>query len=185
MVETQTGASNRIRRPFFILSYNQKRKSDLVLGSEGSSIYLSNYKLNMRTFWIFAIVLFAIFTIAGILIFFSRVYIWTLYYPSAIVKHYPDRGFKLIANTVYFFFSSFGWVWFLFLWAISFYWFLFYKNQDAVFALLPSMDEHPQTYYPFYTLFWIVVLFVTMSVFIGIFKQSRTDIFFIDWVFFF
>lgn len=76
-----------------------------------------------------------------------------------------------------FFAEVFGRVFFWLLVGISFYWFIFFKWEDAVHVLLPTEADSR----PFGSL--LIACFATMFVHIihVIYNQCRSDVFFMDW----
>lgn len=182
IVEGQRGVSDRIFRPYMLLSYGQKRKEDLSIGTNSDFNYASVYILDMSTFWVVMIIFFVMLTLLGACIFVSRIYVWRKYYPSGLPNIIPDRSAKLFGVSVFVFFHTFSVIWFIFLTFVTTYWYAAYKWQDAVFTLLPSPSFYSQVYLPFYWLFWITFGFTFLSTFILLYRQSVIDILLIDWV---
>ena len=102
---------------------------------------------------------------------------------GAPVRAWRERGAialpaKLMASAG----MAVGLALFAFLVILSFYIYAFYKWQKGVFMLLPSEDEYPERYVAFYVIFAICCFLILLSNVVAIFRQSFSDIFFIDWV---
>ena len=72
---------------------------------------------------------------------------------------------------------------FWFLVIMSGYWFIFFKLEQNVYVLLPSLsNDNTSNYLPFIAVFAIVFAFkLLIIIYKIIFEQSGFDIFLVDW----
>lgn len=182
IVEGQTGVSDRIFKPYLLLSYKQKRFEDLEIQTNTDYNYASVYLLDMSKFWLVMIILFILMTLLAICVIVSRIYVWRKYYPNGLPNIIPDRSSKLIGITIYIVFQTLAVIWFIFLCIMTTYWYIAYKWQEAVYTLLPSPSFYSKVYRPFYWLFWITFVLTFLFTFIMLYRQSVVDILLIDWV---
>lgn len=182
-LDTQTTSIDRFSRPYLYIKYTSSAKETGPVAFSYRSVYF----MNMPVFYnAFLGILIASLVIAAIVI-WARIWIWTVLNPleasmdgkdSAI----PDRGNRMVKASLYIIIETFGLSLFFFLSILSFYVYAFYKWQKGVFMLLPSEDEYPEKYVGFYVIFSLCVFLVLLSNIIAIFRQSFSDILFIDWV---
>lgn len=181
-LDSQESTIDRFSRPYLYLKYSSTKST----GSSVAMSYRSIYYMNMPTFYsAFLGILITILIIAAIVA-AVRIWIWTKLYPiGATTGQNPvieRRGSKLVNTSIFVIMETFGLALFFFLCVLSFYVYAFYKWQRGVFMLLPSEDEYVSDYMPFYVLLSICIVLILISNVIAIFRQSFSDIFFIDWV---
>lgn len=79
-------------------------------------------------------------------------------------------------------FDLFSTMFFWFLYAMTGYWFIFFKFQERVFVLMPDLDSYKLNYRPYDGMLGTVAICKFLSLGFKIaFEQSDLDIFFIDW----
>lgn len=181
-LDSQVGSIERFSRPYLFIKYSSSAKETGPV----TASYRSVYFMNMPTFYnAFLGILIAMLVAAGVVT-GVRIWIWTVLNPaeaggdkdSAI----PNRSGKMIKTVLFVTTETFGLALFIFLCIMTFYVYAFYKWQKGVFMLLPSEDEYPEKYAGFYTIFAICCFLVLVTNIVAIFRQSFSDIFFIDWV---
>ena len=69
--------------------------------------------------------------------------------------------------------------WFLF--AITAYWYIFFKLQYSVYILLPPLNTWWENYRSFDIIYGIAASAFTIYIIYKIYDQTNYDIFFIDW----
>ena len=182
VVEGQLGASNKIFKPYLLLTYGQKRVEDLSISNSTVHQYASVYNLDMSNFRIFIFMLFIIVTLIGGCVTVVRLYIWAKYFPSNTPRVIPGRGTKLITTSIFVGSQTIAISWFIFLLILTAYWFITFKGQDAVFTLLPSPSFFSSVYLPFYYVFWATLVLCLASTAAQLYRQSVVDILILDWV---
>lgn len=181
-LDSQVGSIERFSRPYLFIKYSSSAKQS---GSVQVN-YRSVYFMNMPTFYnAFLGILIAILVIAGVVI-GVRIWVWTVLNPAEAAgdrdSAIPNRASRMIKMIFYVVSETIGLALFIFLCILTFYIYAFYKWQKGVFMLLPSEDEYPEKYAGFYAIFAICCFLVLVSNVVAIFRQSFSDIFFIDWV---
>jgi hypothetical protein len=181
-LDSQVGSIDRFSRPYLFVKYSNSAKETGPVRVSYRSVYF----MNMPTFYnAFLGILIAILVIA-LLVTAGRIWIWTVLNPSEAAgtrdSAIPNRGSQLVKTSLYYIIETFGLALFAFLVILSFYIYAFYKWQKGVFMLLPSEDEYPERYVAFYVIFAICCFLILLSNVVAIFRQSFSDIFFIDWV---
>ena len=77
-------------------------------------------------------------------------------------------------------------VFFPFMFALSAYWFVFFKLQETVFVMMPANNEYYRDgdggeYFFYETMFHVLFWCDTVYIFYAIYIQCNSDIFFVDW----
>ena len=174
------GSQTILTRPYFVIEYKTIKLSETkVVASTSYGSYYFKDLSSFKTAWL--IILIILLVIAAI-VSFSRVWIWTMHYPTSAGDVIPDRTGKLIKTSFYVVIETFGIAMFIFLMIFTFYVYAFFKWAKTIYHILPSPEIYPQHYVAFYTIFGITCGLVILSNMIAIFRQSFMDIFFLDWV---
>jgi meckelin len=85
---------------------------------------------------------------------------------------------KMIINSIDVFSAIFFW----YMFAVTAYWFTFFKWQQNVYLLLPPLNTHSENYYPFDRTVALVASFKLATIaYKIIIEQTSFDIFMIDW----
>lgn len=181
-LDSQENAIDKFSRPYLYIKYSNSRSSS----NSTQFTYRSIYFVNMPTFYNAFLGILIAFLVVAALISAGRIYIWQKLYPvGATTGPKPaikNRGSQLVKTSIFVIMETFGIALFIFLVVLTFYVYAFYKWQKGVFMLLPSEDEYSSYYSPFYALFAICIFLVLCTNVFAIFRQSFSDLIFIDWV---
>jgi len=85
---------------------------------------------------------------------------------------------RTFVNAIDYFSAIFFW----FIFAMTGWWFIFFKLQERVYCFLPSLDEYYTLYYQYDWLFgWVAGSKLVYMLFKIYFDQSLFDVYLIDW----
>ena len=85
---------------------------------------------------------------------------------------------RTFVNAIDYFSAIFFW----FIFAMTGWWFVFFKLQERVFCFLPSLDDYYTLYYQYDWLFgWVAGSKLVYMLFKIYFDQSLFDVYLIDW----
>ena len=123
------------------------------------------------------------FSICFVLVFLAvaaRMYVWCILNPSSLTKDsYPCY---FLINLFAKIFKYFGIIMFFFTWAITAYWYIFYKCQYRPFVFFPDLFERYKVHYRKFDILWgLACGCYGLYMFFRIYEQINCDIFFIDW----
>ena len=165
--------------PLLILKYRARTVIYIDDSDSTDQIsFKSQYTMNTSRFWRIALGVFIGMNILVLLITLARVYLWTKNNPSAHFRH--SYTSKLIIQGLWYMSGTWSFIIFWFLLGITAYWFIFYKLQYHVYALVPPSDTYQYNYLPFVVVFSIVFVLQFIWVVYIILSQSSHDIIFID-----
>ena len=162
----------KIQLPYFEVTYERKsgvEKIDYTFESE----YKSDISGFMKTMKVF----FWILTVIAILMVLYRTFVWIQYNPKEIIP--GNYILKLLFEFFYKSCKYLGTFYFWFTFAISAYWYFFYKLQSKIYYLMPPTSA--EEYDKFKIIFLIGFCCYIMKMLIRIYKQVTFDIFFVDW----
>ena len=112
----------------------------------------------------------------------SRMYVWTILNPYESTN---DRGVYAAYFGIHLLFTIFkyyGIIIFFYSWALTGYWYIFYKLQYRPFVFLPSIyASYWDYYYKFYFVWGLACTMYGLYIMYRIYNQVNCDVFFIDW----
>ena len=169
-----------INVPYLYIEYRERTSAYIGQVPLASVDFESNYLNSTTGFWRGASITFwiviAIFVV--IMIILIKVMVERPVLESdanAMCTYYFVRT---IINAIDVFSTLFFW----YLFAMTGYWFVFFKFQERVYCFLPGLDTWLQNYRPYDILFGLVASTKLVSVLFKIsFEQCSMDIFLIDW----
>lgn len=169
----------KIYVPLLILDYRARYTTYIEKTDATDHIaFYSQYTMNLSRFWYIARGVFIGINVLVLIITLARTYIWTKNNPSEHVRDtYTSR---LIIQSIWYLAGSWAFIIFWYLIGITAYWFIFYKMQYHVYALVPPLDTYETNYVPFVIVFAIVFASHFIWIIYIIKSQTSNDIIFID-----
>lgn len=168
-----------IYAPLLILRYRARMTTYLNTETSTDTIsFNSEYTMNTARFWYIAEGVFIGLNIIILIISLLRGYIWSKNNPSAHVRDTYTN--KLILQVIWYLSGTWGFIMFWYLIGVTAYWFIFYKMQYHVYALVPPLSTYSTNYLPFAVVFGIVLATQLLWVIYLIISQTNTDIILID-----
>lgn len=166
--------------PYLVLKYKSRQTSYIQGTSSTDTISFSSiYTMDTSNFWSVAEGVFIGVNILVLLILIVKVYVWTKINPQ---KDSPTTYTSwFILTCIRMLISTWGFVCFWYLFGVTGYWFIFYKMQYNVYALVPPSSTFSTNYYPFEVLLYIVISAVIFNALYNIYRQCKLDILLIDW----
>mgnify|MGYP001005826267 CR=1 FL=1 len=174
--------------PYLEITYRERQATDII-GSDvvepyalAQVIFSTEYAMATDLFWQGARAFF--YTLLGVMIFCIIVATYFLCEKPSLADGGSGSGggvnifFKMTMSTL----DLFSTIYFWYLFAMTGYWFVFFKLQERVYCFMPGLDTHTLNYKPFDFLFGAVAICKLLYVFFKIiFEQCSYDIYLIDW----
>lgn len=164
--------------PILILEYRARQVKYINTNSIDSISFQSQYGMDTSRFWQVAE---GLFIGANILVFICwvvRLYVWSKINPQKDSPTTYTRWF--ILTSIRMLITTWGFICFWYLYGLTGYWFIFYKLQYNVYALIPPLDTYSQNYYPFVVVLSLVIAGCIYNGLYSIYHQSNLDILLID-----
>ena len=169
----------KIYVPVLILDYKARMTNYIDNSDSTDSItFKSQYTMNTAKFWRIALGVFIGMNIFVLIITALRLYIWTKNNPSAHTRH--SYTSKLLFQGFWYLAGTWAFIIFWFLIGTTAYWFIFYKLQYHVYALIPPTDTYDYNYVPFIAAFAVVFILQFIWICFIIKSQTSCDIILID-----
>ena len=182
-LDSAAGYEEQIYRPYVEISYTEKKKDDILASDSGRNMavkFVSEYFMDTSGFWSLAR---AVFIILLVVLIFTVLVMICVYLKAdrlevdqaASMSNSIIKSFTIAVDmfsTIFFWYTFFATGW----------WFVFFKFQEAVYALMPGLDSYEENYkmYDVFLVVLTVMKFISLAYKIGL-EQSQLDIFLIDW----
>eukprot|EP00286_Rhodomonas_abbreviata_P022215 CAMPEP_0181293250 /NCGR_PEP_ID=MMETSP1101-20121128/2965_1 /TAXON_ID=46948 /ORGANISM="Rhodomonas abbreviata, Strain Caron Lab Isolate" /LENGTH=1131 /DNA_ID=CAMNT_0023397825 /DNA_START=397 /DNA_END=3793 /DNA_ORIENTATION=- len=174
--ETQVDESLRMFPPQLVIEYEQQMSSTVPKvetepGSDAEDFrfhkvyFTSHYTRDLTYYWYITMILFIVLCVCIVILFFVKA---AVHNQQSSLKPL-ELGIDLLGVIANFFF--------VFLLAMSGYWFVFFKMQAAVKVLLPREDPHVA----YLSVLIASTICKVFQVMLLVYKQCNVHIFFIDW----
>ena len=168
-----------IKRPILTIKY------DNLYYTEGSTeikevTFKSNYYMNLSNIMKWTKILFSICFVFVFIVVVARMYVWTILNPARLTKGTYSCYFlmTLIFKTC----KYFGIIFFFFTWALTGFWYLFFKCQYRPYVFFPSLFESYWAHYRKFDILWgLACGSYGLYMLFRIYEQINCDVFFIDW----
>jgi len=130
-----------------------------------------DYNTDLDWFWIVILVIFIIIHVVALFLTVWKLYCWCVLYP--IDGSGTGAIFYGIIRFVYYVLESWTTVVFWFLFGVSFYWFVFFKLQNAAHVLTPSLHlSYKKNWMRFDILFGIMASLKLIVMVLKVFFQA-------------
>lgn len=166
--------------PYLVLTYKSRLYTYVDTTDSTDSVkFISEYGMDTSKFWKIAE---GIFIGINILIFIAwivRLYVWTKINPQ---KDSPTTYTRwIILTSIRLLITTWGFLMFWYLFGLTGYWFIFYKLQYHVYALIPPLSTFSENYYAFEVVLGLTISCCIFNAFYQIFHQANLDLLLIDW----
>ena len=173
-----SGQGNRIYPPLLKITYETRELSSIETDPAASFALKSIYSSDMKGYRGGETAILIVVLIVAIFWCIVKSFAWFKNNPSIIGgKHVVSA----ILNLIHIWSGLIGFWLFWFLVIVCAYWYFFYKMQYSIFTLLPSIQEKPEEYSFFFTVYSLGFILYTVYIFGEFYKQASIDIFLIDW----
>ncbi|OMJ90235.1 hypothetical protein SteCoe_7436 [Stentor coeruleus] len=141
--------------------------------------FVSVYGMDTSRFWEIAKGIFIGMNVLCFICWIGRLYVWTKINPH---KDSPTTYTRwIILTAIRMLITTWGFLMFWYLFGLTGYWFIFYKLQYHVYALIPPLTTYQENYYPFEIVLAMVISGCVFNAFYQIFHQADLDVLLIDW----
>lgn len=170
----------RIYIPYLILNY-RARETLYIDGTDSTDhiTFQSEYGMDTSKFWTIAKGIFIGSNVIVLLCWAVRLYVWTKINPqkdspTTYTRWVILTGFRMLITT-------WGFIHFWYLFSLTGYWFIFYKLQYHVYALVPPLTTYTENYYPFEVVLALVITACIFNAVYNVYHQVNLDLILIDW----
>lgn len=166
--------------PYLVVTY-KSRLYTYVEGTDSTDSikFISEYGMDTTKFWGIAEGLFIGMNIIVLICWLVRLYVWTKINPQ---KDSPTTYTRwVILTSIRLLITTWGFLMFWYLFGLTGYWFIFYKLQYHVYALIPPLSTYKENYYPFEVVLGLTIACCIFNAFYQIFHQANLDLLLIDW----
>lgn len=166
--------------PMLNLTYRARRVSYIETEDSNDKIaFISVYGMDTSRFWEIAIGIFIGMNVLCFICWVGRLYVWTKINPH---KDSPTTYTRwIILTAIRLLITTWGFLMFWYLFGLTGYWFIFYKLQYHVYALVPPLTTYQENYYPFEIVLAMVISGCLFNAFYQIYHQADLDVLLIDW----
>lgn len=175
------GREETIYTPLLKINYRSRKVIDIEDHPLTTVNFLAEYSMNTDSFWSTQSGFWVFAWILGACVLGARLVVFCLQGnlgDADSSAKWQYGFFKMITDGMDIFSNIFFW----YLFAITCYWYTFFKWQENVFILLPPLNTYDENYMPFDKLFACITSFKLASVFFKIIvDQCNFDVFLIDW----
>lgn len=169
--------------PYLEIDYEEK-KTEEVLNSDSGKLadisFVSENFMDTTGFWSFASVFFWI-----LMILMGLIAIVNLIIRAQAERLEVDavaNTASMIINSLFTTVELFANLFFWYLFAMTAWWFVFFKLQERVYCFMPALDSYAENYRSYHAMLLAVTICKFLSLAYKIvFEQSALDIFVIDW----
>lgn len=182
VVNLSSVGNEKLELPYLEIDYRE-RQLQYSIGSANSLsdvTFASEYIFSTETFWKGATAFFWILFGVMILILLVTTVVLTQN-PQLTGQQNAAFGYWIV-KSLFNLLDLFSYLYFWYIFALTGYWFVFFKLQERVYCFLPAPDSWQTNFLPYDWLFtWVAgskLLFVTFRI---VFEQTSWNIFVIDW----
>lgn len=168
-----------INVPYLKIQYRERSAAFIETNSLAQVSFYSDYFMNTAGFWRGATAAFIAFMIIMVVIILSIA--CTLIDRPTLNEEYTARLQYLVIKVCIIALDIYSTIFFWFLFALTGYWFIFFKLQERVYCFLPeltTLDNYLPFTGVFYSVFAAKFVFILFKIY---FEQSSMDVFLIDW----
>ena len=142
--------------------------------------FVSDYYMDLNGIMKGCLAFLIICLVLIVIIVAARMYVWCILNPSQLTKgSYPTY---FLITIIFKLFKYFGIIIFFFSWAISAFFFIFYKLQYRPYVFLPSFYEEYKEHYKKFNIVWgLACNMYGYYIMYRIYEQVNCDVFFVDW----
>jgi len=178
-VEMLGSSSTNIKPPLLVIDYGEREVASIDASSESALsdvAFKTEYIKSAPGLWQAAYGLFGTALILSLALVGRRLWIWQSRNGDQIL----ELNLFLFIRFIVYMYASLGDLFFIMLCCLTFYTWIFYKGQQAVYYLLPSLSGSSEVYL---LRTFIIVCFVAklVDVLFKIYQQLQVDVFFVDW----
>jgi meckelin len=166
--------------PYLILTYRARRKDYLTEKDNTATVsFVTEYSMDTSKFWEIAQGIFIGANVIVLMSWITRLYVWTKINPH---KDSPTTWTTwMILTSIRMLISTWGFVMFWYIFGLTGYWFIFYKLQYHVYALVPPLSTFQENYYPFEVVLCLTISCCLFNAFYQVYRQADLDMLVIDW----
>ena len=142
--------------------------------------FTSNYYMDLSNIMKWTKILFSLCFVFVFIVVAARMYVWCILNPAKLTKGTYSCYFliTLLFKT----FKYFGIIFFFFTWALTGFWYLFFKCQYRPFVFFPYLFESYWDHYRKFDILWgLACGSYGLYMLFRIYEQINCDVFFIDW----
>lgn len=193
-ISQKLGFKDKIYPPVLTIEYTEMEpplKSILNKLNPETVVYQvqARYTMNLSSFFTILYGFFIGGIVLFILIFILQYLNWSTRNKRNLTQTVSSTSLgglnsKVILELIIMLIHSFNVVFFPFTVLVAWYIFVFFKLQSFPAVLLPPMDDlysYSSPYYPFTVMMYVLTFFQLGYIIILVYKQSNSDIFFLDW----
>lgn len=178
-VTLDPNSQSSILSPYLVITYSEVKTTSISDGSTGQVSFLADYYQDISAFWRRVTIAFIIIQVLIGVIIAIKLYYFLQQNPRQLLQE--KFTFVLLQRLAYLFFDVWAGIMFWLLFFTTAYWFVTFKMASSAFILLPPVDEWPQSYVVFDTIFGLILAFRFVAIVMAIFEQSNIDVFLVDW----
>jgi meckelin len=160
-----------IYTPYLEINYEEKQK-DMILEENDKMkdiTFMAEYKMDTKSFWQLCKTLFWILFVVMLLS--VLVFLNVQSNTERLATDKSASNTLAMTNGFFMTVDLFSTIFFWFLYAMTGWWFIFFKFQERVFVLMPDLDSYNTNYYSFDVLLGLVSVFKLMSLFFKIYFE--------------
>ena len=164
-----------MKRPILKITYE-----NIDINENKEFSFTSNYFMDLTNIMKWTKVLFSICFVLVFITVAARMYVWCILNPAKLTKGTYSCYFliTLLFKT----FKYFGIIFFFFSWALTGFWYLFFKCQYRPFVFFPYLFESYWDHYRKFDILWgLACGSYGLYMMFRIYEQINCDVFFIDW----
>jgi meckelin len=172
---------SHMKMPLLTINYDQfeypRENNDEILKDFS---FTSNYYMDLSKIMKVTIVFFSICFVLVFIIVAARMYVWCILNPAKLtLGTYPCY---FLIHLIFKIFKYFGIIMFFYTWALTGFWYIFYKCQYRPFVFFPNLFESYWNHYRKFDILWgLACGSYGLYMCFRIYQQINCDIFFIDW----
>jgi meckelin len=171
-------AKEKIYMPSISIQYDEiYSKSSVCNPLVTQSQFISSYSMDISSFKRIAAIFMIVLHIVVALLFTLRIYLWLR---SNAHKELSKSSGRFVSRVIYLLLDSWSIIFFWYLYAITFYWFIFFKLENRVYVLLPE-KIYSLALKHMDTIFGLILVAKLITVVIKIAYNSSIGIFFLDY----
>ena len=166
--------------PYLILTYKARKLTYINNTDSTASIsFVTEYTMDTSRFWEIAEGIFIGMNVIVFISWITRLFVWTKINPQ---KDSPTTWTTwMILTGIRMLISTWGFIMFWYLFGLTGYWFIFYKLQYHVYALVPPLTTFQENYYPFEVVLSLTIACCLYNAFYQVYRQADLDLLIIDW----